>query len=85
MYLSCTDSSVKEYISKLFVTESHIRIIIATVAFGMGVDCPNVCQVIHLGPLEEKESYIQETGQAGCDGQQAFAMLLFIKGNETIC
>ena len=46
----------------------------------MGVDCPNVRQKIHLGTLEEKESYIQETGQAGCDGQQAFAMLLFVKG-----
>ena len=46
----------------------------------MGVDCPNVRQVIHLGPPEEKEAYIQETGRAGRDGLQSFAILLLVKG-----
>ena len=80
MYLSCTDKSVKDSISKLFLTESHLRIVIATVAFGMGVDCPDVHQVIHLGPPVEKEEYIQETGRAGRDGLQSIAVLYLVKG-----
>ena len=59
MYMSCTDPVVKEEIISAFTKESNLRIVIATVAFGMGIDCPNVRQVIHLGTPSDLESYVQ--------------------------
>ena len=49
---------------------------IATVAFGMGIDCKDVRQEIHFGPPVDIESYVQETGQAGHDGFPALALLV---------
>ena len=80
MYHSCTDTIVKDSIAKLFVEASHLRVVIATVAFGMGIDCPDVRQIIHVGPLDDIEAYIQETGRAGRDGKQAKTTLLLPKG-----
>ena len=42
MYHSCTDTIVKDSIAKLFVEASHLQVVIVTVAFGMGIDCPDV-------------------------------------------
>ena len=81
MYHSSTDSSIKEIIIKLFSSaDTQLRVVIATVAFGMGIDCPQVRQVIHLGSPSDREAYIQESGRAGRDGQSAVANLLLIKG-----
>ena len=76
MFLSCTDTVVKDDILRTFTQQSCLRIVIATVAFGMGVDCPDVRQVIHVGPPNDLESYVQETGRAGRDGATALALLL---------
>lgn len=76
MYMSCTDPVVKEDIVSLFTRESTLRIVVATVAFGMGLDCPNVRQVIHFGPPNDIESYVQETGRAGRDNLQSLAVLI---------
>ena len=76
MFTSCTHPNVKESILNAFLDpDSHLRVVIATIAFGMGLDCPNVRTIIHWGPSEDIEQYVQETGQAGRDGQPAKALL----------
>jgi len=64
----------------MFSKPSHLRVVIATVAFGMGIDCKNVHQIVHIGAPEDVESYIQATGRAGQDGAQSIAVLMQIKG-----
>ena len=75
-FTSCIVKSVKSQIIEYFGKDSCLRIVIATVAFGMGLDCPDVRQVIHLGASDNIEGYIQETGRCGRDGKPCLALLL---------
>lgn len=56
--------------------DEQVQVIVATNAFGMGIDKPNVKTVIHIQLPENLENYYQEAGRAGRNGEKAFAVLL---------
>ena len=58
------------------------RVMVATNAFGMGIDKPDVRIVIHIDMPDSPEAYFQEAGRAGRDGQKAYAVLLYAKSDK---
>jgi ATP-dependent DNA helicase RecQ len=58
-------------------TRGKVRAMVATNAFGMGIDKPDVRTVIHMDLPDSPEAYFQEAGRAGRDGKKAYAVLLY--------
>ena len=70
--------NMKEEIIKDVTSDNPIqRLLLVTIAFGMGIDPPNVQRVIHFGVPRKMEHYLQETGRAGRNGQFATATMYF--------
>ena len=77
MYTRASTPAMKEIIISIFSnTKCTLWVLIATTAFSMGIDIPDIRQVFHLGPPCDAEQYLQEIGRAGRDGELSSAILI---------
>ena len=75
-YHAGLDTSVKDQRQRDW-QEDKVRVMVATNAFGMGIDKPDVRVVLHIDCPDSLEAYFQEAGRAGRDGKKAYAVLLY--------
>ena len=81
-YHAGLDNAVKDLRQKRWQS-GEVRVMVATNAFGMGIDKPDVRIVLHLDLPDSPEAYFQEAGRAGRDGEKAYAVILYTPTDRT--
>ena len=80
-YYAGLNNDVKDIRQKRWQS-GECRVMVATNAFGMGIDKPDVRTVIHLDLPDSPEAYFQEAGRAGRDGEKAYAIILYANSDK---
>ncbi len=80
VYHAGLGGDVRERVHRRF-SSGETEVVVATNAFGMGIDRPDVRAVLHLAPPSSMEAYYQEVGRAGRDGEPALGLLLISPGD----
>jgi ATP-dependent DNA helicase RecQ len=82
-YHAGMEADERKHVHDLF-SEEKCDVVVATVAFGMGIDRSNIRYVLHTGMPKSVEHYQQETGRAGRDGLEAECVLLYSAGDSVL-
>jgi ATP-dependent DNA helicase RecQ len=75
-YHAGMEASARAAVQEAFMV-GRSTVIVATVAFGMGIDKDNVRYIVHFNPARSLEAYVQESGRAGRDGKEATCLLFY--------
>lgn len=79
-YHAGLDDAIRQHNQEAF-NRDEVDVIVATIAFGMGIDKPNIRFIVHGDLPKNMEAYYQETGRAGRDGEPAHCVLFFGRGD----